>query len=303
MTIETAMAPRFSIVILTYAREAILTAMLARLAGYLSGRSDYELLLVDNNIEAASRSAQLAPFHAAKLIWDGRNKGVAARNLGIDVARGDYVILLDDDVFVDTPDFLDRFAALFEDEPRLGAVTTRKYVRGETRRRLDLIPHTDKSVDLTKPFHTFRFVGGCVGFRAQALREVGGFLPDFFYGLEEVELAYRIIDGGWTIRYEPDIVSEELEHPAGRRPKREVQTDRLANKYIITYLRMPQPWLLLNMVAFTPYLLYFARGEASVSGAIRQFSAWLRREDRPRRRPIGKAATRYIRECGGSIWR
>ena len=295
--------PRFSIIILTYAREATLAETLERLAGHLQGRSDYELLLVDNNIEAVGRAAQLAPFNAAKVLWDGRNKGVAARNHGIDVARGEFIILLDDDVFVDTPDFLDRFGALFDAEETLGSVTTRKYVRGETRRRLDLIPHTDKSVDLTRPFHTFRFVGGCVGFRTSMLREVGGFLPDFFYGLEEVELAYRIIDGGWTIRYEPDIVSEELEHPAGRRPKREVQTDRLANKYIISYLRMPQPWLLLNMVAFTPYLLYFAGGEASVSGAVRQFAAWLRKSDRPRRRPIGKAATRYIRACGGSTWR
>lgn len=295
--------PRFSIVILTYAREAILADTLDRLAGHLEGRSDYELLLVDNNVEAISRSAQLAPFNMAKLLWDGRNKGVAARNRGFEMARGDYVILLDDDVFVDTPDFLDRFAALFDADDRLGAITTRKYVRGETRRRLDLIPHTNKSVDLTRPFYTFRFVGGCVGFRARTLRDVGGFLPDFFYGLEEVELAYRIIDGGWKIRYEPDIVSEELEHPAGRRPKREVQTDRLANKYIISYLRMPQPWLMLNMVAFTPYLLYFAGGEASVSGAVRQFLAWLRKSDRPKRRPIGKEATRYIRACGGSTWR
>ena len=294
---------RFSIVILTFAREAILADTLDRLAGHLEGRTDYELLLVDNNPEDFSRSAQLARFNLAKVIWDGRNKGVAARNLGFDMARGEYVILLDDDVFVDTPDFLDRFAAAFDADDRLGAVTTRKYVRGETRRRLDLIPHTDKSVDLTRPFYTFRFVGGCVGFRTQMLRDVGGFLPDFFYGLEEVELAYRIIDGGWKIRYEPDIVSEELEHPAGRRPKRDVQTDRLANKYIISYLRMPQPWLLLNMVAFTPYLLYFARGEASVGRAVRQFATWLRKSDRPRRRPIGKEATRYLRACGGSTWR
>ena len=101
--------PRFSIIILTYAREAILAETLNRLAGHVAGRSDYELLLVDNNIEAVGRAAQLAPFNAAKVLWDGRNKGVAARNLGIDVARGEFVILLDDDVFVDTPDFLDRF--------------------------------------------------------------------------------------------------------------------------------------------------------------------------------------------------
>lgn len=294
---------RFSIVLLTFAREEILARTLERLAHHLGNREDYELLLIDNNVEAYPRAAQLAPFNAAKHLWDGRNKGVAARNLGIEAARGDYVILLDDDVFVDTPDFLDRFAQIFAREERLGAVTTRKYIRGETRRRLDLIPHTDKSVDLTRPFHTFRFVGGCVGFRSAALRSVGGFLPDFFYGLEEVELAYRLIDGGWTIVYEPDIVSEELEHPAGRRPKRDVQTDRLANKYIISYLRMPQPWLLFNMVAFTPYLLYFARGEASVTGAIRQFIAWLGKPGRPKRQPIGREATRYIRACGGSTWR
>lgn len=296
-------AIRFSIVVLTYAREDILAATLDRLAAHLGRRKDYELLLVDNNVEEIPRARQLSRFNAPKLIWDGRNKGVAARNLGFDAARGEYIVLLDDDVFVDTPDFLDRFALLFEGEERLGAVTTRKYVKGETRRRLDLIPHTDKSVDLERPFHTFRFVGGCVGFRASALRAVGGFLPDFFYGLEEVELAYRIIDGGWTIVYEPGIISEELEHPAGRRPKRDVQTDRLANKYIISYLRMPQPWLLFNMVAFTPYLLYFARGEASVTGAVRQFVSWLGKPGRPRRQPIGKAATRYIRACGGSTWR
>lgn len=111
---------RFSIVILTFAREAILADTLDRLAGHLEGRTDYELLLVDNNPEDFSRSAQLARFNLAKVIWDGRNKGVAARNLGFDMARGEYVILLDDDVFVDTPDFLDRFAAAFDADDRLG---------------------------------------------------------------------------------------------------------------------------------------------------------------------------------------
>ena len=37
---------RFSIVILTFAREAILADTLDRLAGHLEGRTDYELLLV-----------------------------------------------------------------------------------------------------------------------------------------------------------------------------------------------------------------------------------------------------------------
>lgn len=295
--------PRYSIVILTYAREEILAQVLDRLAGHLAGRDDYELILIDNNVERIDRSAQLARFHVAHHLADGVNKGVVARNLGFEAARGEVVVLLDDDVFVDTPDFLDRFGARFAAEPRVGAVTIRKYVRGETRARPDLIPHTDKSIDLATSFETFRFVGGCVGFRAATLRETGGFLPDFFYGLEEIELSYRMIDRGWTIRYDPDIVCEELEHPAGRRPKRLVQSDRLTNKFIISFLRMPSPQVWINLIAFPPYAYAFAKGEMDVPLAMRQFVRWLRKPDRPRRQPIGRAARRYIRDCGGHLWR
>ncbi len=300
---EAVSPPRFSIVILTYAREAILAENLDRLAADLANRDDYEIILVDNNPEAFDRSAALARFHAVRVLWDGANKGVVARNLGFVAARGEFVVLLDDDVFIETPDFLDRFASRFATDAKLGAITVAKHVRGETRRRVDLIPHTDKSVDLTRPFPTFRFVGGCVGFRTAALRETGGFLPDFFYGLEEIELSYRLIDRGWSIHYDPAIVCEELEHPAGRRPKRLVQADRLTNKFIISFLRMPSPYVWINLVAFPPYAWFFARGQIDVGLALKQFVAWLRRPDRLRRQPIGAPARRYIRACGGHLWR
>ena len=115
--------PRYSIVILTYAREAILAKVLDRLADHLAGRQDYELILIDNNVEALDRAGQLVPFHKTQLLWDGVNKGVVARNLGFEAARGEIVVMLDDDVFVDTPDFLDRFGARFAADGRLG--TTR----------------------------------------------------------------------------------------------------------------------------------------------------------------------------------
>lgn len=295
--------PRFSIVILTYARDTVLAEVLGRLRPFVAHREDAEVILVDNNPPDQDRAALLEPFPSARLIQEPHNRGVVARNDGFSAARGDIIILLDDDVFVETEDFLDRFAALFDADARLGAVTIRKHVRGETRRRVDLIPHTNKAVDLTRPFDTFRFVGGCVGFRAATLKQVGGFLPDFFYGLEEIELSYRIVDAGWKIIYSPDISAEELEHPAGRKPKRVVQTDRLANKYIISYLRIPFPWVVINYILFTPYLLFFARGDVSVIGAIQQFRNWLARKDRPKRKPFSRETANYIRACGGAVWR
>ena len=294
---------RYSIVILTFSRDPVLAQVLDRMRPMLAGRSDYEIVLVDNNSDRGTRQSLLAGFHRSQYLFSGHNKGVVARNDGIAAARGEYLVLLDDDVLIETPDFLDRLGERFAAEPALGAITTSKYVRGAPAGRVDLIPHTDKSVDMSRPFYTFRFVGGCAGFRTAALRQVGGFLPDFFYGLEEIELSYRLIDAGWRILYEPAIRSEELEHPAGRRPKREVQTDRLANKYIISYLRMPFPQVAFNMITFTPYLMFFARGQVSVLRAVGQFVQWLRRPDRPRRKPIGAPAVAYIRDCGGAVWR
>lgn len=297
------MTIRFSVVVLTYARDQILADTLTRLHDCLGPRDDYELILVDNNAERGTREALLAPFPNRQYLFSGSNKGVHARNDGFDAARGEYIVLLDDDVLVETPAMLELFAARFGEDDRLGAITVRKHVRGETRRRVDLIPHTRKDVDLTQPFLTFRFVGGCVAFRTACLREVGGFLPDFFYGLEEIELSYRIIDAGWRIRYDPAISCEELEHPAGRDAKKRVQTQRLANKYIISYLRMPFPEVLVNAALFTPYLLVRQRGQASVTGAVRKFLDWRKRGDRPQRKAISRQTAAYIRECGGSVWK
>jgi GT2 family glycosyltransferase len=294
---------RFSIVILTYARDAILAQTLERLYSLTNTRGDFEVILVDNNIERANREIMLQQFAHTNYLWNGRNDGVHARNDGMAAARGEYIILLDDDVLIETAEFLDIFADRFDTQSDLGAVTIAKYVRGETRARPDLIPHTRKDIDLTKAFQTFRFVGGCVGMRRQSIEQVGGFLPDFFYGLEEIELSYRIIDRGWRILYDPAIVAEELEHDSGRKPKREVQTRRLANKYIIDYLRMPMPEAIINVLLFTPYLLFRAGGEASVPGAIQQFFRWRRKAGRPKRKPISHTTAQYIRDCGGAVWR
>src|SRR4051812_47014608 len=106
---DTAM-PRFSIVVLAYSRGAILPQGVDRLYQHVAARQDYEVILVDNNVEPAGRETLLERFAMQRYLRSGTNKGVTARNDGIDVARGEYVILLDDDVFIETPDFLDRFA-------------------------------------------------------------------------------------------------------------------------------------------------------------------------------------------------
>ena len=294
---------RHSIVILTYSRDPVLRDLLSELSAMLAGREDYEIILVDNNADPVDRGSMLGQAYSARWLRMPRNHGVSARNWGMAAARGDYIVVIDDDCFVKTDHFLDAFATLFEDHPDVGAITIKKLIHDTMEMRRDIIPHTRKDVDLSSPFLTFRIVGGCVAFRREVFQSIGGFSAEIFYGIEEIELSYRIIDAGWKILYAPNITAVELEHPAGRRPTKIVATQRLANKYMISFLHMPFPHIVFNYVLFTPYTFLFYRGQVNVPAAIFSFMKWLGRKDRARRRPIQPRTVAYIKACDGSVWR
>ncbi len=85
--------PTFSIVIPTFGRPAFLGEALASVLGQTC--ADFECIVVD---DASPEPAALAPDPRLRLVRRERNGGpAAARNTGIEAARGRYVAFLDDD--------------------------------------------------------------------------------------------------------------------------------------------------------------------------------------------------------------
>ena len=294
---------RASVVILTFARDETLNITLAHLSAKLGRRADVEVVLVDNNLDDLDRAELLRAFPVFQVVKTGSNKGVSARNDGMAVARGEIIALLDDDVLVETPDFLERFEAAFAADPTVGVVMAKK-LDGKTMTLLpECIPHTRKDVDVDQPFMTFRFLGGLVGVRRTMFRAVGGFSPEFFFGLEEHEYSFRIVKGGWKVMYAPDVLAIETNASGGRVRRFDAQTDLLCNRYMIAYLHMPLLSMLVNQILFTGFLFIKERGQIDVPRAIGNYLAWLRKPGRARRAPIGRAARDYIHACGGVTWR
>jgi GT2 family glycosyltransferase len=54
------------------------------------------------------------------------------------------------------------------------------------------------------------FLGGGHALSAPMLRQIGDWPGHFFFEHEETDLAWRALDAGWDIWYEPDLV---LQHP------------------------------------------------------------------------------------------
>ncbi|CAN5367295.1 N/A [soil metagenome] len=293
----------FSVVILTYARDTALQTTLASLRNAIGDRQDVEVVLVDNNVDTIDRASFLTDFAHSRYVRTGANKGVSGRNDGMAVAKGEILVLLDDDVLIESHDLFDKFSAAFTSEPRVGVVNARKLDSKTMSLLPEFIPHTRKDVDTTRPFLTFRFVGGLVALRRALYQDVGGFSPEFFYGLEEREYSYRIIKAGWKILYQPDIVAIETTDEGGRASRIDQRTETLSNRYIISYLHTPMAPMIANFVLFTLFLVIKEGGRVNVGRALGKFSTWLKKPGRPARRPIDRHAQAYIRACGGAIWR
>lgn len=294
--------PLVSIVMVTFARDAIAARAVAQAAEAVGGRDDVEFILVDNNPDAIDRSGLCAPFARSRVIKIGFNKGVSSRNDGLTAAHGQFVLCLDDDAFLTPVGALDHYLAAFAADPKLAIVGARHidHRSGDTPR--DCFPHTDKSLPKDRAFKTFRFQGNGFCVRAKALREIGPMTTDFFYGIEEIDYAYRVIDAGWHILYEPAVRIVEYNDPGGRLPDRRVQEMRLTNKLIISWKYMPAIHLPVNLLLFTAYVFWLNRGRLNIVRAWREFLGWVRANPGGRR-PIGPAARAYVLACGGVLWK
>ncbi len=94
--------PRFSVVIPTYNRPAYLAEAVASVCAQTV--DDFEIVVVDNG---SDRPIDLGDDPRARLVrFPGNPGAAAARNTGLDAARGEYVAFLDDDDLF-TPDRLE----------------------------------------------------------------------------------------------------------------------------------------------------------------------------------------------------
>lgn len=296
-------APLFSVVMITFARDPVAQAAIDHVRAAVGERDDIEFILVDNNADAIDRSAFLAGFARACCLKLGRNRGVSARNDGARVARGTFIVFVDDDAFLNPPDAaFERYHRAFRENPRLAIVTARHIDHRTGRTPRDCFPHTNKALDQTKAFKTFRFQGNGFAVRRAAFEAIGPLPEDYFYGLEEIDYAYRVIDAGYEILYDPSVWVVEQNDTGGRLPRREVEQMRLTNKMIISYKYLPAAYVPLNFLLFSAYVLVLNRGRINPLLSFGRFLQW-RRRTRTRRTPIGPRARAYIKACGGAVWK
>jgi cellulose synthase/poly-beta-1,6-N-acetylglucosamine synthase-like glycosyltransferase len=172
-------------------------------------REDWELLLVDNACPEAGAEAVRPYLSDPRIALSrlGENRGVAlARNDLLTRARGDYVIPLDSDDWLE-PDYLETVAEVFGSDPGAGIVAPNaaRYLdrsgrfSPQTTFELCEAPPDDDHERTLERLLRVNYVPPPVTVRREALAAVGGWAEEH-EGIEDLALLCDVLLAGWRMR-------------------------------------------------------------------------------------------------------
>lgn len=211
----------------THNRGQVLLDTLSRIGQCGLAPSRFETIVVDNASTDGGPDLVAHWFSHVKLIRLPTNDGPCAKNEGLAIARGRFVVFLDDDSYP-APGAIQRMIGHFDNDPSLGAATfTITLPNGH--RECSAYPNV--------------FIGCGTGFRREALEQVGGLPDDFFMAAEEYDLSLRLLDAGWNVRAFDDLHVTHLKTPAARYPERIASLD-VRNNLLLVARRFPLRWVL-----------------------------------------------------------
>ena len=194
--------PTVTIVFLAYNRREELRESLQRTLF----ESDYareliDVIVVDNASTDGTADMLREEFPQVQLIVRDKNVGVSGWNDGLAQARGEWVLLLDDDCY-------------------LSADGLGRAVRAAKGEEVDLVSF--KVVSTQNPewvfsdkYRTglFSFWGCAVLMRLEVIEALGGYDPEIFVWANELEFLLRFYDRGFKHLHCPEIVAHHMKAP------------------------------------------------------------------------------------------
>lgn len=214
------------------------------------------------------------------------------RNRGAELARTNYLVTLDDDCQLTSPDTVARTLRDFDHE-RIGAVTL-PFINIRFDSRVE-----SAAPDAEHCYITGRFLGGMIAFRRDVYQSIGGYRETFFMHVEESDLAIRMLAAGYVIRLGSAQPLHHLASPIRNRNRVRALGPR--NQVLFAWHNVPMLYLPAYLLSTTFKGLRhgWRQGHvlASATGFARGYANILRQPNA--RHPVPLALYRLHRKLAG----
>lgn len=210
---ETSKLPFVSIVTVSFNRKQVLVRNLKRILN--SHYPNFEVIIVDNastdgSVELVEKLFGNDP--RLRIIRNSRNLGVVARNIGVKVSKGKYLVLFDDDTEV-TPNCLKELIKVMELDQTIGAAQSRIFsifnrnevppLQGFIDRFGFPYPVLSNQNEITEFFY---ICCAAMAIRRDVINRLGSMFDPKFFSVVDTDLSWRIRLTGYRIVLAPRSV-------------------------------------------------------------------------------------------------
>ena len=187
---------------------------------------EHEVIVVDNHSNDGSAEMVAEQFPAVKLIRSDKNVGFSAgNNLGIAIAQGKYILILNADVAL-LASAVEQLYDYLEAHPKVGMAVPRLInpdgttqisafrfptfsVAALRRTPLGKLPGSQRTLDRFLMTDWNRqstravgwALGACLLMRADVLKQLGGFDDQYFLYVEDTDLCRRFWQAGYEVHF------------------------------------------------------------------------------------------------------
>lgn len=210
-------SPRISVSLCTYDRRPVLAECLRALCQQTVPRGSFELILVDDGSQDGTRefleALELPIPH--RLVRQANGGLAAARNTGLALARGEYVLFINDDTIAD-PGLVEAHLAAHRELARPACVlgNLRQPPQALENALMRVIENGDFMFDYAglspgQELDGLHFYTCNVSAPLAAVRAAGGFDQSFRrYGCEDSDLGLALEAAGLKVHYRPECSAE-----------------------------------------------------------------------------------------------
>jgi len=303
--------PSLSILIITYNRAEDTLALIEDLKTQVNlSQHVGEILLLNNasttDYTVIDQFLQDNPNFPIKYTLHDKNLGVAGgRNYLIQRAKFPFLMMLDDDMVFPERNSIEKAAVLWSKpqfkDLKIAIITIGVFYYDTRERQKSALPH--KQFELYKDkdwFLTYYFAGGAHIVRREVFDEIGLYPEDFFYGMEEYDLSYRIIEAGYALGYDDSVRVLHKESPTGRVTNKQKLGMMWYNKSVVAWRYLPKRYFYSTLLMWGIHYLikskFDLKGFFQIAKKIRTISSNIPKQK------MGKKALIYLKTVHARLW-
>lgn len=212
--------PLVSVVMLSWNRKRDVRVSLDHV--FAADYPSVEVIVVDNHSTDGTVEMVKANYPSAIVVSLPVNIGIAGWNKGFEIAKGEYILVLDDDSYPEKNALSIGITRMMQ-EPQCGILAMQVYNQHR---------QIAQTSSLTQGNNT-TFIGCGAILRADILKKIGMFELLLFLYMHEDEFAMRAINAGFNVLYEPKAIVQHINSSAHRGINAESGVDTRRQYYLM----------------------------------------------------------------------